>query len=300
MTENKDEKTNPIFVLGITQRSGTNFLGNLLVLHPDCEYPSPIYEDLILEDSQILNEYADKLYSRWDPQWGVNHHTKKNIKSSLGSGLISFLRSHLSSAEKRLVSKSPSVKNLNYFFQWFPEAKLIILIRDGRSVVESYVKSFSFSYETAMQLWADRAKIIVDFMEENKNKQECFMLVKYEDLFSDNEKQMENILTFLNLDKAKYDFDGAKKMPIRGSSELKTKSENVHWKPVSKTESFNPLERHSNWNTSKLRMFNRIAGKYLYEFGYEKGNYVPDKATYFYKIAELLRKVEKKYFRRKT
>jgi protein-tyrosine sulfotransferase len=290
MTENKDETTNPIFVLGITQRSGTNFLGNLLVLHPDCEYPSPIYEDLLLEDSQILNEYADKLYSRWDSKWGVNYDTKKRLKKAIGSGLITFLRSHLSSAEKRLVSKTPSVKNLNSFFQWFPEAKLIIIIRDGRSVVESYVKSFSFSYETAMQLWADRAKIIVDFMETNKNNQKGFMLVKYENIFSENKKEMEKILTFLNLDKTKYDFESAKKMPVHGSSELKTKSEGIHWEPVAKTTNFNPLARYSNWDISKHRMFNRIAGKYLYEFGYETGNYVPDKVTLFNKIVEFIKK----------
>lgn len=30
---------NLIFILGVTMRSGTNYLNNLLLLHPQCEYP---------------------------------------------------------------------------------------------------------------------------------------------------------------------------------------------------------------------------------------------------------------------
>jgi protein-tyrosine sulfotransferase len=270
MKENKAEDNSLIFILGITQRSGTNFLGNLLCLHPDCESPSPIYENMILEDAHILKDYADNLYSRWDQLWFSEKKVKKEeVYKALGSGLSSFLQVYVNN-NKRIVTKSPSVKNLSLFFKLFPEAKLIILIRDGRSVVESYVKSFSFSYESAIRLWAERARIIIDFQKKNEYSKENFLIVKYESLVTDNEKEMHKILTFLDLDKAKYDFESAKKIPVSGSSELKSKGQNMHWEPVSKTPDFNPLNRFANWSISTQNRFNWIAGDLLSMLGYEK------------------------------
>ena len=61
----------PIFILGISQRSGTNFLFNLLGLHPDCERVGPIWENFLLNDAQLLVDYADAVYRRWSADWDV-------------------------------------------------------------------------------------------------------------------------------------------------------------------------------------------------------------------------------------
>ncbi len=37
----------PIFILGISERSGTNFLFHLLCLHPDCDPGGPIWENYL-------------------------------------------------------------------------------------------------------------------------------------------------------------------------------------------------------------------------------------------------------------
>ena len=54
----------------------------------------------------------------------------------------------------RLVTKTPTVKNLGLFFQLFPTSKLLVLVRDGRSVVESAVRTFDRPYGHAAREWA--------------------------------------------------------------------------------------------------------------------------------------------------
>ena len=46
------------------------------------------------------------------------------------------------------MTKRPSVKNLHRFFEFPPEARLIILMRDGRSVVQSSRSSWSTTPST--------------------------------------------------------------------------------------------------------------------------------------------------------
>ena len=79
-------------------------------------------------------------------------------------------------------------------FQLFPQARLLILVRDGRSVVESTVKSFGTSYELSMQRWAEAARIILEFQKNNQNKSGNFLIVRYEDLLDNLEKELIRIL----------------------------------------------------------------------------------------------------------
>ena len=46
--------TQPIFIFGIMQRSGTNYLWDMLRLHPDVAIRMPIVEDHLLQRSHQL------------------------------------------------------------------------------------------------------------------------------------------------------------------------------------------------------------------------------------------------------
>ena len=56
-------RPSPIFILGISQRSGTNFLFDLLCLHPDCGAPSIKWEDFLVDKSDLLVRYVSSVYS---------------------------------------------------------------------------------------------------------------------------------------------------------------------------------------------------------------------------------------------
>lgn len=289
-----DHKPNhdPIFILGIMQRSGTNFLDNLLLLHPDCDVGGAVWEDFLLHHADLLVRYAEQVYKSWKPDWKIK--VEKVLGSDpicrcLGSGLISFLQLQLANIRltqspfitsdegctpelvaKKLVTVTPSVKNLEYFFKIFPHAHLLIIVRDGRSVVESGVRTFGWNYQQAMQRWADAARTIIRFNEAMKNSNKKYLIVRYEDLYADTKKEMTKILSFVGLDVKRYNFDTALNMYVGGSCELKNSGNEMHWKLLEKPANFNPSRRSHHWGRSLHERFNWTAGDYLEQFGYNK------------------------------
>ena len=72
---------------------------------------------------------------------GRDRHTVvgATTKTGLGDGLVSFLWVE---RDRRLVAKTASVRNVDRFFTFFLRAHLLILVRDGRSVVQSCMSTF--------------------------------------------------------------------------------------------------------------------------------------------------------------
>jgi hypothetical protein len=263
--------TDPIFILGISQRAGTNFLFDLLCLHPDCGAPAINWEDFLLEKSEPLVRYVSSVFSGWRRR-GTGQEVEDLLYEHLGNGLIAVLVSRTKA--KRLVTKTPSVRNLDYFFKLFPRAYLLLLVRDGRAVVESRVKSFGENYETAMRRWAEGADSILRFVENSRRFNLNFLVVRYEDLWNEPEQELRRIFSFAGLDADKYDFSAAINVPVRRSSVFHGQEEKeVHWKPVEKTAGFNPVARSKHWSRSTHERFNWIAGEKLSRFGYNPKKY---------------------------
>jgi protein-tyrosine sulfotransferase len=265
----------PIFILGILPRSGTNFLFNLLRLHPDCGVTDPIWEDYVLEPSPLLMEYAQAVYNWWDaadPPWAVDESYQARLCQHLGRGLISFLSS--GSDKKRLLTKTPCVSNLDNFFKLFPNGYLLILVRDGRDLVESAVRSFGWDRDKTTRRWAAAAQTIQHFTEANRGQDLRCMIVRYEDLYADLDAELRRVLDFVNLDTASYDFSEAYDLPVYGSSEVTKTEDSVHWRPMDRVESdFNPIARWSGWNRRMHERFNWLAGHSLRALGYEEKTY---------------------------
>ena len=265
-------------------RSGTNFLSDLLLLHPRCEAGLPA-EDFLVAHTDLLVKYARSTSKEWSPHWKVKQYLDQPewvVMRHIGEGLMSFLKLQVEaeathddqkilapSPQKRLVTKTPSVKNLQNFFKIFPNAQLIVLIRDGRSVVESGMQSFRWNFEVRAHAWADAARTILACAPQTPNTDGRYLIVKYEDVYQETEKEMKRILSFLGLETNCYDFEKAANLPVRGSSEEHRKGKgHHHWEPIEKTPDFNPLTRWSYWGQAKRRRFNWIAGEYLAYFGY--------------------------------
>lgn len=260
-------RSEPIFVLGILPRCGTNFLSDLLRAHPDCGVPEPVWEDFFIYHADLLVRYADTVFAQWDPRWGVGQALRNRLCERLGSGLVSFLTEQAEA--KRVVTKTPRVDNLNHFFTLFPNAYLLILVRDGRSVIESGVKTFRWHRENAIQKWAQAAQTILDCDRRNKGTTLKYRIVRYEDLWSNLEEEIRRLLLFLDLDPGKYDFEEARQLPVRGSSTIRDQGDGVHWVPMEKRSDFDPMSRWRHWSRARHERFNWVAGRYLKRFGYE-------------------------------
>jgi hypothetical protein len=161
------------------------------------------------------------------------------------------------------------VNNLKNFFSLFPQEKLLVLVRDGRSVVESNEVSFGVNREEVIREWAIAARQIHKLKKKWDAEGRQFLIVKYEELYQNTDREMRNMLMFLGLDADKYDFDKALNAPVVGSSVFKRNGGEVHWNPVEKTPEFNPIARSAGWTRWQHERFNWLASKELTLFGYE-------------------------------
>lgn len=260
-------RPDPIFIHGVLPRSGTNFLCDLLLLHPECARARhAVDEDLFLEHSSHLLAFTEAVRGAWNPKWGpADPALPQQFHGAIGEGLVSFLWTQRS---KRLVTKSPSVNHLDRFFTFFPAARLLILMRDGRSVVASAMTTFGWDFDRACRAWSVAARTVQRFQREESARADRWRLVRYEDLVDDPEGQLRLIFAFLELDAGRYDFEAARALPVRGSSAFGRQGDTVHWTAVPKDASFAPKARWRTWTAAQLARFEWLAGDPLVEFGY--------------------------------
>ena len=263
----------PVLILGLAPRSGTNYLWDLLCLHPDCAPGrEPIREDFFLEHADRLLDFVRTVRSRWDPAWGqVGVDTVADLHAALGAGLLSFLTVD---PARRLVVKTPSVVNLEHAHTLFPTAQVLVLARDGRAVVESCVRTFGWDFDLAARRWADAARTAREFFTDRSPTDPGARLVRYEDLVTDLRPALAALLDFLGLDRDRYDFGAAEHLPVRGSSDT-AHTGAVHWQPVAREEAFDPLRRWQHWAPHDHQRFAWLAGTEQAALGYDLAVPVP-------------------------
>lgn len=256
----------PIFILSATPRSGTNFLWELLRRHPDCiPARSPLWEDYILKTSPHLFRFAQAAQRSWDPVWGSTEALRAELLRSLGDGVVSFLSTD---PQRRVVTKSPTIANLDLFFRLFPDGHLLLLIRDGRDVAASGMKTFGWTLQEAAAYWAWGAADIARFVAEHPN--DAVKVVQFEDVVADTERALLDVLSFLDLDAGSYDLAELDRIPVRGSSTYFGPGRtDVNWDVVARPAGFSPIGRWRSWSDGDIAMFERFAGRELQRWGYE-------------------------------
>jgi hypothetical protein len=266
--------SNPVLIFGLTPRTGTNYLWDLLCAHPGCAPGrEPVREDFFLEHADLLAHFAATVRGRWDPSWGeVTEQTMAELSASIGNGLLDFLSTD---DKRRLVTKNPSVIGVDRVFTFFPTAQVIILVRDGRAVVESCGRTFGWDFDLAARRWAAAADIALRFLSGRAADDPAVRLVRYEDLFADPRGQLTRLLSFLDLDVADYEMSAAERLPVRGSSVFHGSRAQVHWDPVERTPDFDPLRRWAHWTAAEHTRFAWLAGRQQTALGYGLDDAVP-------------------------
>ncbi len=260
------ETTNaPIFILGMLQRTGTNHLWDLFGLHPDIEQLRPVFEDHLVRWTPHLVAYVDDVSRGWSPEWDVPDSERTDLKRSLGIGVQSWLAGH---STKRIVTKMPSVEQAINYLDFFPDSPLVLIIRDGRSVCESGVTSFGWSYERAFRRWRQSADIVLELQEQHRDNP-LFSVVRYEDIVERPTEVMRRLCATSGLDVETFPFDQIEALPVRGSSSLATVGgSEIHWTPVERSETFDPRERWRSWDEHQHRRFAAVAGPAQEALGY--------------------------------
>lgn len=255
----------PIFILGMLPRSGTNHVWDLLGLHPDTELSIPVYEDHLVHSSGHLVDFVEDVAREWSPEWGVPAAAADDLLASIGDGILAWLTGD---SDRRVVTKMPSVEGVDRFRALFPRSPLLVLVRDGRSLCESGVRTFGWSYERAFRRWRDAADTVIDLAHE-AHADPHLALVRFEDLVERPADVVRTMCQTVGLDPDAFPYDRIGELPVRGSSTLSTAGVPVHWTPVEKTASFAPVERWESWSRHLHRRFAEVAGEQQRALGYD-------------------------------
>ncbi len=256
----------PIFIFGGISRSGCHYLQHLLAIHPECRL-YPVFEDGILAGSEFLGFFTQRILSKYGKTGRERKRAEAAVMSEFGAGLLRFISSQ--APRKRVVLTHPGPSGVQNFFKLFPEARLVFIVRDGRAVAESAVRSFpEATYDKTIRAWAEGGRRILDFKREHKRFRTQIFLVKYEDLVGNLEATLQELFRFLQLNPTRYDFGKARTLPVIGSSVFRNSRDPWAF-PKKRSPSFNPLLRFAKWSSGLHSQFNRIAGDVATELGYE-------------------------------
>lgn len=266
----------PIFVRGIMPRSGTNFLADLLRLHPGvCVNPNDIWEFPHFRALSFLEQYIHRLsVSPKTPSFDADE-----FRRCLGDAWCQYLGNYFE-REQRIVLKDPSFGSLPKVFDYFPDACLLLVLRDLRDVVASGLKAgfvappkFSLGNRHSWHrlfgpsdfVWICRkaraeANEFLRFQQSSEwdRRRAQILVVRYEDLVNDIEPQARRILVHCSLDLSVYPWDKLVRLPVRGSSFLRDASGKMNFaRGISQPGDFQPVGRWHDWCGHKRRRFHR-------------------------------------------
>jgi hypothetical protein len=273
----------PIFICGIMPRSGTNLLASALGLHPNLEVcPAGMWEFPHFRHTDLLNEYAERIARSPKAVDFESHRFLRHV----GDAWLSYMHADVARG-KRIVLKDPSVHGLSEFFTYFPQALLLIIIRDGRDLVASAIKSdfvlprvapfqpghwrrlFGIAdFRILCRQYADSARTIDHFLQSDGRGEHArqIKVVKYESLVANRHPVLKEILVWAGLDPSLCDRERLQDLPVRGSSFLRGQHGE---KVVPRPSEFNPVGRWRQWSKWRRRTFDRLAGPSMRRLGYD-------------------------------
>jgi hypothetical protein len=172
--------------------------------------------------------------------------------------------------DKLIISKTPCTLGLEQLPALFQHAKILFLMRDGRSVACSLEKSFKLGFLNSISRWQKGACQIIKFRRDHKDYYESnCLLIRYEDLFIDTTSELKRCFGFLGINQDMYDFDRAGNSNVIGSSDLAAVGGSVNWQPLPRAKDFSPHERYKKWPVWKQETARATLCKQLRQFDYD-------------------------------
>jgi protein-tyrosine sulfotransferase len=266
----KSQRHNPIILLSACPRSGSNYLENLLLLHPACR-KSKVPEDFFLANSETLLNFCRSVAESWDDWWLPRLGGPSRLAMHIGTALLRFAdpgpEEERPAGDFRLILRSPTTEGIAAAATLFPNARVLVLMRDGPATVESGRRSFGWPHEEAMLAWRQSVRRVFSFLA-SADGPRC-QLIRFEDLTADPARELARVIAFLGLDPGLFPFDRVDEIPVFGSSSFgRMDGERVHWRPVPKDPSFDPLARAQSWPAYRLTRFAWLAGTEQRKLGY--------------------------------
>ena len=206
----------PIFIIG-TERSGTNLLRLILNSHCDIAIPhpphimknffklEPLYGNLVNDKNfkRLVRDVVTLVGLHPDP-WEIKIDQGLILREVRERNLINIFfaiyNQYLASTgKKRWGCKSTfMIYHVALTRKYYPRAKFIYMVRDGRDVAVSAKKSIFNRYCVyySARLWKKEQQIGIDWL--NKLSRNEIFLLKYEDLLNNPRNTLESLCVFLD------------------------------------------------------------------------------------------------------
>ncbi|HSM62426.1 MAG TPA: sulfotransferase [Gillisia sp.] len=255
-----------VFIIG-SPRSGTSALGWALAQHPDlwtsAETDILLY---LLQKPWFHEQYKKALAEPNKKNWFIKHTVSyPEFASFIGSGLNQLFQSR--SDGKIFVDSTPSYTTIAAELMiFFPNAKFLHIVRDGRAVVNSMLAS-GFSYKTynnfrlACKSWV---YYVNKGLEIEKAFPDRVLEVRNENLISYPEKELDFVFDFLGMESSTESAIFLRTKRVN-SSYLNVQKDDIR---KAKDPALMPNKPWKSWSRSKRFLFTRIAGETMNKLEY--------------------------------
>jgi hypothetical protein len=286
------------FLQGVRIRSGTNYIAQVMACNPHIQSVPP---GKTTDEFPVLRDME-----HWEKGFSAFLHQYKGPRDVydfgrflpyFGTAWMEYVVDTFSLQPGHVFLKDPSVRNIDRFFDVFPEAKLILLVRDGRDNVASSVRAglakratttfaekskmrinnlLRRDFRTAANDWAGAVRRIVEFDEKFRATPLAtrYMILRYEDIYRNPRPMAERLFQFMEVPFDSSILDAVENAEVVGSSFFgasgKEDATKPNWKATPKTEAFQPMGRWKDWTVLERNLFKRIAGEQLIRMGYEQ------------------------------
>jgi hypothetical protein len=243
-------------------------MGELLRLHPHLmRHPHQLWEFPALQLSADLH----KLQAKFLRMYKLNRSRVQadDFLTLFGAAMMAWLHEPVP-ADQRVLVKMPSVQYLDCFFAMFPYESLLILIRDGRDLVQSTLRTWRYlSFVQVCLRWNRSARMILGLRSAPGFDPSRVWIAKYEDALFEPEAFVREACARFDLDPQVYPFDKIKHVRVVGSSKLAERP-NFAWSYQRRPADFRPVEYWKSWSPMRKLVFKATAGRALIELGYCK------------------------------
>lgn len=258
-----------IIIQGAMPRCGTVYVGELLSHHPALHaYPHKMWEFPALKLTPDVIALQKKFVLGYKLNW--DKLGEADFLPLIGATLLAYLHEPVPPG-RRVLAKMPSSQYLNHFFDMFPHEHLLVLVRDGRDLVHSTLRTWPrLNFIQVCLRWNRSARMVVTASKQfSRMDTNGYWLARYEDALHDPEAFVSEACRRFDLDETAYPTDQIDEIRVIGSSKLeKAGDDAVTWQHLKRPENFRPTQYWKQWSRLKRSIFKVIAGRSLMDLGY--------------------------------
>ena len=192
-----DDNQDPYFLIGFP-RSGTTLLDTILRSHPSIE---------VLEEVPIINRFIDELYNKKNFSLSNLEKIEPKLIKEMREYYFNQIKFYKKDKDKKItIDKMPlNIVHVGEIVRFFPNAKFILALRHPYDCVLScFMQNFMLNHAMANFLDLNDASKLYNYTMSlwkiyAKNFSINCQVIRYEDVVSDFQKTIKDLLNFLNV-----------------------------------------------------------------------------------------------------